>query len=177
MYAWKVKLQNVSQEAIEENLTHSHTHTHTHTRMYTCDRANYHRLGSTSLPLTRFNQNQKDRLLYYLYLKPMPQACVSAELISETNKENQVCEERGLVPLRLEFGHPAGRAPHRQRVGAPGVTLTFSASSAQVPAAPESARPPCSLRASRLLLPESPGPPRLHTKGAPTLPPRRCQRR
>lgn len=130
MYAWKVKSQNIFQEATEEN----HTHTLAHLQTGKLSEA-----GSTSRPLTRFDQNQKEN---YLYLKPIPQAWVSTELISETNKENQVCEKRGFAPHCLEFGHPAERAPHSQRVGAPSVTLTFPAPPARVPAAPESASPP-----------------------------------
>lgn len=73
---------------------------------------------------------------------------VSTELISETNKENQVCEERGFAPFCLKFGHPAQWTPHCQQVGAPSVTLTFPAPPAPVPAAPESASLPCSFRFS-----------------------------
>lgn len=53
--------------------------------------------------------------LYYPYLKSIHQACVSTELISETNKENEVCEERGFAPPCLESGHPVEWAPHTAR--------------------------------------------------------------
>lgn len=78
----------------------------------------------------------------------MPQACVSTELICETNKENQVCEKRGFSPLSLGFGHPAWQAARRQRAGAPSVTQASRAPLAKIPAAPESASLPCSVRLS-----------------------------
>lgn len=143
MYARKVKLESIIRKCPRGHIgKKSHTHTYTHT----CKPANYQRLGSTFLPLTRFNQDQKHRNPSLLLSHTMPQACVSMELISETNKENQVCEERGFSPLFLGFGHPARRAPHRKPVPAPSGTLTFRAPLAQVPAAPESASPPCSFR-------------------------------
>lgn len=47
----------------------------------------------------------------------MPQACVSTELISETNKENQVCEERGFSLSAWGLGNQPGG---RRAAGEPG---------------------------------------------------------
>ncbi|XP_045420172.1 translation initiation factor IF-2-like [Lemur catta] len=105
----------------------------------------------------------------------MPQASVSTKLISETNKENQVCE--GFAPLCCGLGYPGWREPRGQQVGAPSFALAFPAPPAPAPAAPESASP--GPFASRLLRPE-PQDPRVRTLRAPPLPhlcPVRCQAR
>lgn len=99
----------------------------------------------------------------------MPQACVSKELISETNKENQVCEERGFAPLCLEFGLPAEWVPHRQRLWAPSVTVTFPARQPWFQLRQKVRARPARF-ASRPLLPKPLEPPRPHTTGAPCSP-------
>jgi hypothetical protein len=65
-------------------------------------------------------------------LKPIPQASVSKELISETNKEIRVCKELGFAPF---FGseYPRFLAP-RQTGPEPSCALSFPAPSAPVPA-------------------------------------------
>ena len=109
-----------------KSLTHTHTHTHAHLKLGKRSEAGLDHRSLTSIR-TRMTES-----LYYPYLKPIHQAYVSTELISETNKENEVCEERGFAPPCLESGHPVEWAPHSQRVGAPSGTLTFPAPPAPV---------------------------------------------